>query len=89
VDAEVTLGRAPENSLAGIYNGRPLRRLRQYWMLKSRGLPALCRHCLVPRCPTPVAWIGREEWNAAKGDRMSVTAKLTLSQNKHLHGDRL
>jgi MoaA/NifB/PqqE/SkfB family radical SAM enzyme len=92
VDAEVALGRAPKDLLAGIYNGESLRALRKHWMRKeSRCLPALCRHCLVPRCPTPAAWVGRNEWSqkSAKQVWMSVTAKLTLRQNKDIHGDRL
>jgi pyruvate-formate lyase-activating enzyme len=91
VDAEIALGRAPHDSLADLYNGGALRELRKRWMRRSRRLPGLCRRCLVPRCPAPAAWIGREQWNTP-GQRevwLGETAKLTLGQNKDIHGDRL
>ena len=91
VDAELALGCAPELSLVELYNGDELRDLRKHWMRRSRRLPELCRRCLVPRCPSPAAWIGRNEWSqkTAKQVRLEVTAKLTLRQNKNIHGDRL
>jgi pyruvate-formate lyase-activating enzyme len=91
VDAEVALGRAPADSLVEIYNGRALRDLRKLWMKRSRRLPALCQRCLIPRCPAPAAWIGRNEWNqeTAKQVWLGVTAKLTLRRHKDIHGDRL
>ena len=91
VDAEVALGRAPEDSLVELYNCAALRELRKHWMRRSRRLPALCQRCLMPRCPAPSAWIGRDEWNKPdrKRLRLGELAKVTLGHNKDIHGDRL
>lgn len=91
VDADLALGRAPQDSLVDLYNGGAMRKLRRGWMRRSRRLPALCRKCLVPSCPAPAAWIGRKEWNTPgqKFVYLGETAKLTLSQNKEIHGDRM
>jgi radical SAM protein with 4Fe4S-binding SPASM domain len=93
-EAQIKLGRAPQDSLAEIYNGSALRQLRRQWMAR-RGLPELCQRCLVPRCPTPAAWIGRQEWKERMAmDRdqklvwLGATSKLTLARNKDLPGDR-
>ena len=95
VDAELAIGQAPKDSLVALYNGAALRKLRRCWMRRSR-LPALCQHCLIPRCPTPAVWIGRREWSErmALGEAQKLiwlgeTAKLTMQQNQDIHDDRL
>jgi radical SAM protein with 4Fe4S-binding SPASM domain len=91
VDAELALGHASRDSLVALYNSKPLRKLRAGWMRDSLGLPVLCRRCLIPRCPTPAAWIGREEWHKpeAKMVWLGETAKSTLRQNQDIHGGRM
>jgi radical SAM protein with 4Fe4S-binding SPASM domain len=91
VDTELALGRAPQDSLIKLYNGDALRELRRQWMRRSRRLPGVCRRCLVPRCPAPAAWIGRDEWNqkTVKQAGLKVLTQLTLRQNKDIHGDRV
>lgn len=96
VDAEVALGQVPRDSLTGLYNGAALRRLRRLWMKRSPHLPALCRHCLVPRCPTAAVWIGGREWQermalgeAEKLIWLGDTAKLTLHRHQDIGDDRL
>lgn len=95
VDGDINLGLAPKDSLVDLYNGLVLRKMRRHWM-KKRPLPKLCKHCLVPRCATAAAWIGRQEWSErmALGDDqkliwLGTTAKLTLENNKDIHGDRI
>lgn len=96
VDAEAAVGRVPRDSLISLYNCSALRALRRHWMKRSRHLPALCRRCLVPRCPTPAVWIGRREWHErmALGEAQKLiwlgdTAKLTLRRNKDIGNDWL
>jgi hypothetical protein len=48
--ARLAIGRAPEQSLARLYNGAALRRMRRGWFRKPACWPPTCRSCLIPRC---------------------------------------
>jgi radical SAM protein with 4Fe4S-binding SPASM domain len=95
VNAEVGVGSFPADNLVKLYNSAQLRVLRKSWMRRN-SVPAICRNCLIPRCPTAAAWIGRDEWhdrNAPGSTQklawLGVTAKHTLRQNRDIHGDRI